>query len=172
MLRSSLFLGLYCTLAWRGVCTGFRASGRTSGAVIAGSCWVAGLAVLVEKRSRRMELALYCLARVRGPAAASLPLLGNGMVSLAREQRQVSATPTRAGTCPCCAQAAAAPRPVSSVAPVLPIPLQPSHQPVQAAESFALSVAVWGWVRPGALPRRLDVLLFSLASGFILHCYS
>lgn len=29
------------------------------------TCWVAGLATLVEKKSRRMELALYCLSRVR-----------------------------------------------------------------------------------------------------------
>ena len=64
VLRSSLFLSLYCTLAWRGACTGFNVAGRTSGAVIASSCWVAGMAVLVEKRSRRMELALYCLSRV------------------------------------------------------------------------------------------------------------
>lgn len=42
----------------------------------------------------------------------------------------------------------------------------------QAAESFALCTVAWGWVRPGALPRRLDVLLFSLASASILHCYS
>jgi hypothetical protein len=39
-------------------------------------------------------------------------------------------------------------------------------------ESFGLSLVAWGLVRPGALPRRLDVALFSLASGFILHCYS
>lgn len=104
VLRSSLFLSLYCTLAWRGACTGFNVAGRTSGAVIASSCWVAGMAVLVEKRSRRMELALYCLSR--------------------------------------------------------------------AAESFALTLVAWGWVRPSAVPRRLDVLMFSLACGAILHCYS
>ncbi|KAI3438019.1 hypothetical protein D9Q98_000462 [Chlorella vulgaris] len=104
VLRSSLFLSLYCTLAWRGACAGFNLAGRTTGAVIASSCWVAGLAVLVEKRSRRMELALYCLSR--------------------------------------------------------------------AVESFALTVAAWGWVRPSSLPRRLDVLMFCLASGAILHCYS
>lgn len=67
VLRSSLFLSLYCTLAWRGACTGFNAAGRTTGAIIAGSCWVAGFALLVEKRSRRMELALYCLSRVGAP---------------------------------------------------------------------------------------------------------
>ncbi|PRW57029.1 hypothetical protein C2E21_4128 [Chlorella sorokiniana] len=102
--RSSLFLSLYCTLAWRGACGGFNLAGRTTGAVLGASCWIAGLAVLVEKPSRRMELALYLLAR--------------------------------------------------------------------AAESFALSLAAWGVVRPSSLPRRLDVLLFSLAAGWILHCYS
>ncbi|KAL4452113.1 hypothetical protein ABPG75_007775 [Micractinium tetrahymenae] len=104
VLRSSLFLSLYCTLAWRGACAGFNLAGRTTGAVIAGSCWVAGFAALVEKRPRRMELALYCLSR--------------------------------------------------------------------AAESFALTLAAWGWVRPSSLPRRVDVLMFSLASACILHCYS
>ncbi|KAI7842218.1 hypothetical protein COHA_004131 [Chlorella ohadii] len=112
--RSALFLSLYCTLAWRGACGGFNLAGRTTGAVLGASCWIAGLAVLVEKRSRRMELALYLAARVSGGA-----LLGLG-----------------------------------------------------AAESFALSLAAWGVVRPSSLPRRLDVLLFSLAAGWILHCYS
>ena len=59
-------LSLYCTLAWRGVCTGFNVSGRATGDVIAASCWTGGLAVLVEKKSRRMELALYCVSRVGG----------------------------------------------------------------------------------------------------------
>ena len=51
---------------WRGACGGFNLAGRTTGAVLGASCWIAGLAVLVEKRSRRMELALYLLARVGG----------------------------------------------------------------------------------------------------------
>jgi len=62
-LRSSAFLALYCTLAWRGVCTGFHIAGGASGRVVAASVWLAGLAVLLEKKSRRMELALYCLSR-------------------------------------------------------------------------------------------------------------
>lgn len=104
VLRSSLFLSLFCTLAWGGVCTSHALGGRTSGALFAGSCWVGGLSLLSEKPSRRMELALYLFSR--------------------------------------------------------------------AVESFALSTVAWGLVRPGALPRRMDVLLFSLAAGFILHCYS
>ena len=40
-----------------------HAAGRATGAIIAGSCWTGGLATLVEKKSRRMELAIYCLSR-------------------------------------------------------------------------------------------------------------
>lgn len=50
--------------------------------------------------------------------------------------------------------------------------LLPPPLPRQAVESFGLSLVAWGLVRPGALPRRVDVALFSLAAGFILHCYS
>lgn len=37
--RSSAFLALYCTLAWRGACFGFQATNRCSPAVIALSGW-------------------------------------------------------------------------------------------------------------------------------------
>lgn len=49
-----------------GACAGFQWSGRPTALVMCATCWVAGLATLVEKKSRRMELALYCLSRVRG----------------------------------------------------------------------------------------------------------
>ncbi|CAL8462877.1 g2411 [Coccomyxa elongata] len=62
-LRSSAFLGLYCTLCWRGACVGFQATQSASPPVIAASCWTGGLATLVEKKSRRMELAIYCASR-------------------------------------------------------------------------------------------------------------
>lgn len=62
-LRSSLFLSLFCTFAWRGACFGFTSTRRVSGPIIAATCWVAGLATLAEKKSRRMELALYCTSR-------------------------------------------------------------------------------------------------------------
>lgn len=104
VLRSSAFLALYCALAWRGACTGWQLTGGTSGRVIAMSCWVAGLATFVEKKSRRMELALYCLSR--------------------------------------------------------------------AVEAFALTLVAWGWVSKKAVPRRLDVVLFSAAAAAICHCYS
>lgn len=48
-----------------GACVAFQSTGTVTGSVIAGSCWTAGLATLVEKKSRRMELAFYCLSRVR-----------------------------------------------------------------------------------------------------------
>ena len=63
-----------------------------------------GLATLIEKKSRRMELALYVTSR--------------------------------------------------------------------AVESFALCLAEWGVVRRKSVPGRLDVVMFSLALGCILHCYS
>ena len=42
--------------------TGGTADGA-SGALLALTCWTGGLATLAEKKSRRMELAHYCLAR-------------------------------------------------------------------------------------------------------------
>ena len=101
--RSSLFLALYCTLAWAGVCTGWQLSGRATGALIAASCWISGLATLVEKKSRRMELALYCLSR--------------------------------------------------------------------AIESFGLSLIAKGIIPQQWVPKRIDVILFSIASAAIYHCY-
>jgi len=103
-LRSSAFLALYCALAWRGACTGFQMTKITSGPIIAASCWLAGLATLAEKKSRRMELALYCSSR--------------------------------------------------------------------AIEAFALTMVAKGWVSSSLIPRRLDVIMFSLATAAICHCYS
>lgn len=103
-LRSSVFLGLYCSLAWGGACGGFQLTGKATGAGIAATCWVAGLATFVEKKSRRMELALYCVSR--------------------------------------------------------------------SLESFMLCASIWGWIPHRAVPKRLDVILFSIASAAICHCYS
>jgi hypothetical protein len=50
-----------CCLA--GICTAHRSAATTTGAIVAGSVWVGGLATLVEKKSRRMELAYYCMSR-------------------------------------------------------------------------------------------------------------
>ena len=62
-LRSSLFLSLFVTVAWRSVCFAFQTTGGTSGRIIAMSCWVSGLALLAEKKNRRMELAIYALSK-------------------------------------------------------------------------------------------------------------
>lgn len=74
--RSSAFLALYCTLAWRGACAGFTVTGRITPAGIAASAWTGGLATLVEKKSRRMELALYCVSRALESAALCAPEWG------------------------------------------------------------------------------------------------
>ena len=128
--RSSLFLAMYCTLAWRGVagiehstaeqasclsltlpalmtlshlcavsstaaavhagaCAGHSLTGTSTGAVIAASCWTGGLATLCEKQSRRMELAFYCLSRVRALLQTMPSLCG------ARRHRARSTKPLR-----------------------------------------------------------------------------
>ena len=75
-LRSSTFLALYCTLCWRGACVGFQLTGRLGPGTIPGFAWTGGLATLVEKKSRRMELALYCLSRAAESFALCLPEWG------------------------------------------------------------------------------------------------
>lgn len=65
-LRSSLFLSSFICIAFGGACAGHHIMGRSTGAIIAGSTWVGGLATLMEKKSRRMELALYVLSRYVG----------------------------------------------------------------------------------------------------------
>ena len=74
--RSSLFLASYCALAWVGVDAIMpllprrRVAGTTrtspvfiGAAIAAGPGTLAGLATLLEKPSRRSELALYCASR-------------------------------------------------------------------------------------------------------------
>ncbi|MCO5558833.1 hypothetical protein L7F22_012421 [Adiantum nelumboides] len=61
--RSSLFLSTYCASAWFWTCMLFRASRRCDPATLALGTFPTGLAVLIEKKSRRMEIALYCFAR-------------------------------------------------------------------------------------------------------------
>ena len=83
VLRSSAFLALYCTLCWRGACVGFRALGRVSPVGIPATAWVGGLATLVEKKSRRMELALYCLSRAVESFALCVPEWWDGVGAVA-----------------------------------------------------------------------------------------
>lgn len=42
----------------------------------------------------------------------------------------------------------------------------------RAVESFALCLAEWGWVRHHHVPKRLDIVIFSLATAVIMHCYA
>ncbi|GAQ87156.1 hypothetical protein KFL_003350060 [Klebsormidium nitens] len=102
--RSSLFLSCFCAGAWLFTCTIHQAAGWCGPSTLRAGAFPAGLAVLLEKKSRRMELALYCVAR--------------------------------------------------------------------ALESFALCLAEWGCVPRAQIPKRLDVMLFSLATAVIMHCYA
>ncbi len=86
-LRSSAFLSLYVDLAWRGACFGWNVAGGTSVMALITTCWVAGLATFVEKKSRRMELALYCLSR--SLEAFSLTLIHNGYINKKRIPRRL-----------------------------------------------------------------------------------
>ncbi|MBA0808338.1 hypothetical protein Gohar_024086 [Gossypium harknessii] len=61
--RSSLFLATYCTSAWMWTCMLFGFLRRCSIPLIAIGSFPAGLSVAIEKKSRRMEISLYCLAR-------------------------------------------------------------------------------------------------------------
>ncbi|KAH7278270.1 hypothetical protein KP509_38G033500 [Ceratopteris richardii] len=104
--RSSLFLSTYCASAWFWTCILFRAT-RCEPASIAVSTFPTGLAVSIEKKSRRMEIALYCFAR--------------------------------------------------------------------ALESFAIcftdgDAMLSKW--KSKAPKRVDVVLFSIATSIIMHCYA
>jgi hypothetical protein len=61
--RSSFFLSVYCASAWAWTCFLFRSTGICKPPLIATATFPVGLAVMIEKKSRRMELALYCFAR-------------------------------------------------------------------------------------------------------------
>eukprot|EP00850_Spirogloea_muscicola_P008936 SM000049S16707 [mRNA] locus=s49:261878:264222:+ [translate_table: standard] len=61
--RSSFFLGTFCASAWLWTCVVHQISGRCNGPLLALGTFPAGLAVVLEKKTRRMELALYCLSR-------------------------------------------------------------------------------------------------------------
>ncbi|GMH39395.1 hypothetical protein BSKO_07293 [Bryopsis sp. KO-2023] len=101
-LRSSGFLALYIGCALAGACSGHSIFGTTSGVFCGFLTSVAGLATLVEKKSRRMELALYCASR--------------------------------------------------------------------AIQALFECMVEWGYAKPFRF--RMDVVLFSIACGAIMHCYS
>jgi hypothetical protein len=75
VLRSSAFLSSYCALAWLSCCTVHNAAGVQSRKVKMSRFTVllcslpAGLATLIEKPSRRTELALFCTGHALQSAA-------------------------------------------------------------------------------------------------------
>ncbi|WCJ44464.1 hypothetical protein M5689_025130 [Euphorbia peplus] len=61
--RSSLFLSTYTSSAWLWTCVLFRIFKRCNIPMVAMGTFPTGLALAIEKKSRRMEISLYCLAR-------------------------------------------------------------------------------------------------------------
>ncbi|PIN04858.1 hypothetical protein CDL12_22601 [Handroanthus impetiginosus] len=61
--RSSLFLSMYCSSAWIWTCILFRILKRCNVPMVAIGTFPTGLALAIEKKSRRIEISLYCLAR-------------------------------------------------------------------------------------------------------------
>ncbi|WVZ20046.1 hypothetical protein V8G54_007368 [Vigna mungo] len=94
--RSSLFLSVYCASAWI-----FK---RCNIPMVAMGTFPTGLALAIEKESRRMEISLYCLAR--------------------------------------------------------------------AIESFFTCVADAGYLPQSRRIKRADVVVFSLSTAIIMHCYA
>ena len=66
VVRSSSFLALYISLCFAGTCGLSNVTGKITGLQLALGVAPSGLATLVEKPSRRVELAMYCTARVSG----------------------------------------------------------------------------------------------------------
>ncbi|KAJ4966191.1 hypothetical protein NE237_018040 [Protea cynaroides] len=61
--RSSLFLSAYCSSAWMWTCLLFRIFNRCDIPTVALGTFPTGLALAIEKKSRRIEIALYCFSR-------------------------------------------------------------------------------------------------------------
>ncbi|PKA49535.1 hypothetical protein AXF42_Ash004075 [Apostasia shenzhenica] len=61
--RSSMFLSTYCTSAWGWTCLLFRLFQRCNIPMVAMGTFPTGLALGIEKKSRRIEISLYCFAR-------------------------------------------------------------------------------------------------------------
>ncbi|KAJ7959008.1 Transmembrane protein [Quillaja saponaria] len=102
--RSSLFLSVYCSSAWMWTCMLFRIFKRCNIPMLAMGTFPTGLALAIEKKSRRTEISLYCLAR--------------------------------------------------------------------ALESFFTCMADTGYLPPSKKLKRADVLIFSLSTAIIMHCYA
>ncbi|KAG2320462.1 hypothetical protein Bca52824_013675 [Brassica carinata] len=102
--RSSLFLSTYCTSSWAWTCLLFRTFETCSIPIVAIATFPTGLALAIEKKSRRIEISLYCLAR--------------------------------------------------------------------AIESFFTCMTDAGYIRPPKILRRADVVVFSVSTAIIMHCYA
>lgn len=63
IVRSSLFLSVYCASEWGWTCLLFRIFNRCNIPLLVLGTFPTGLALLIEKKSRRIEISLYCLAR-------------------------------------------------------------------------------------------------------------
>ncbi|KAK2659750.1 hypothetical protein Ddye_006283 [Dipteronia dyeriana] len=61
--RSSLFLSIYCSSAWMWTCLLFRIFKTCNIPMVAMGTFPTGLSLAIEKKSRRIEISLYCLAR-------------------------------------------------------------------------------------------------------------
>ncbi|KAJ4796535.1 transmembrane protein [Rhynchospora pubera] len=102
--RSSLFLSVYCSSAWVWTCFLFRIFQRCNIPMVALGTFPTGLALLIEKKSRRIEISLYCLSR--------------------------------------------------------------------AIESFFTCMSDAGLCPPASKLKRSDVVVFSIATAVIMHCYA
>ncbi|KAL2232028.1 uncharacterized protein LOC105177098 [Sesamum indicum] len=102
--RSSLFLSMYCSSAWIWTCILFRILKRCNIPMVAIGTFPTGLALAIEKKSRRIEISLYCLAR--------------------------------------------------------------------AIESFFTCMADVGYLPQSKNLKRADVLVFSISTAIIMHCYA
>ncbi|XP_048131094.1 transmembrane protein 135 homolog isoform X1 [Rhodamnia argentea] len=102
--RSSLFLSVYCASAWMWTCILFRIFKRCNVPMVAMGTFPTGLALAIEKKSRRIEISLYCLAR--------------------------------------------------------------------AIESFFTCLADVGYLPKSRRLTRVDVVVFSISTAIIMHCYA
>ncbi|KAH6756755.1 transmembrane protein [Perilla frutescens var. hirtella] len=102
--RSSLFLSMYCSSAWIWTCIMFRILKRCNIPMVAIGTFPTGLALAIEKKSRRIEISLYCFAR--------------------------------------------------------------------AIESFFTCMADAGYLSRSKNFKRADVLVFSISTAIIMHCYA
>ncbi|KAA8538086.1 hypothetical protein F0562_027694 [Nyssa sinensis] len=102
--RSSLFLSMYCSSAWMWTCLLFRLFKRCNIPMVAIGTFLTGLALAIEKKSRRIEISLYCLAR--------------------------------------------------------------------AIESFFTCIADAGYLPESKNLKRADVVVFSISTAIIMHCYA